>query len=237
MDRFVFRSIENQEHAYVWNEHTDYCHHGNPIDHRAGFFMVYNDYPVQHSMESHVQRASLVDYIESMAIALKEGPSEAREFVARTWRNHYDKRDFEFVASIKYREDKRQWYSTRERKVSSSDSKRHDKRWQEVPQFANQSFGACMRLLYEGHETAIETACRAYNLVQWFSDHDRYASGNCIAEYMDLPDMKDYPVRFRMSLGAIHGYVTAVREAEYADRMVENCSRRREQEMQLTANS
>ena len=233
MDRFVFRSIENTEHAYVWNDHGEYMRHGDPIDHRAGWFMVYNDYPVQHSLESHVQRHNLVDYIESLALALKEGPQVAREFVAQSWHRGCDKRDFEFVCGIKYRDDKTQYFCRNDRKVSASSTKRHDKRWDEVPSYANGSFSACMRLLYEGHESLLETANRAYLLMEYFNERDRWASGNCIAEYLNLPDLKDYPVRFRMSLGAIQGYVKAVREVEYANRMVENCARRREQEAQL----
>lgn len=56
------------------------------------------------------------------------------------------KRTAIFAATVKYREDKRAYYSIRDEKVSTADSRRYDKRWEEVPSWANGGIDSVWRL-------------------------------------------------------------------------------------------
>ena len=57
------------------------------------------------------------------------------------------RKDLAFAQSVRYTEGKRRYYSISEKKVSSSESKRFDTRWAEIPTWADGSVGSIARLL------------------------------------------------------------------------------------------
>ena len=76
----------------------------------------------------------------------------------------------DFLGKIQYRDDKRQYFSRSERKVTTSEKARHDKRFIEVPSWANGSFRniVSLYLLESNHDTS---HMRWYSTVHSIAHH------------------------------------------------------------------
>jgi hypothetical protein len=114
-------------------------------------FMVYSDWPTQHSHESCVPADRFTDWINSLAAHLVATPEDAKAFIESWPRSNPDNAKIVLACKIKYREDKRQWYSLAEEKVSASESKRNDRRWEDVPSWADGSFKAVFGIVCHGY--------------------------------------------------------------------------------------
>lgn len=153
-ERVQFRSIGNPEWAYAWYDRSldyDLRRHGPYVADHAGMFMVYSDWPTQHSHESCVPADRFTDWINSLAAHLVATPEDAKAFIESWPRSNPDNEKIVLACKIKYREDKRQWYSLAEEKVSASESKRNDRRWEDVPSWADGSFKAVFGIVCHGY--------------------------------------------------------------------------------------
>jgi len=156
--RIVFRSVGNPEVAYTWHESYYELRdqlRGDHLSANAGFFLTYGDELCQHSGESIVQKDNMGDYLLSLASHLMEYPDNVR-VVSGSWPRSDGGDKAQFACTIRYKEGKRTYYSWIDRKVSGSDSKRHDKRWEEVPTWADGSFDSVFRLACGNYRDAIE---------------------------------------------------------------------------------
>jgi hypothetical protein len=119
-------------------------------------YQTYGDGMTQHSMELAVHRNELLDFLVSLAIAASKD-SEIVDHLSDyiNWPDDICKDRIEFFSGLKYDENKVRYYNGVDLKVSTSESKRHDKRWEEVPswadgsvesvcQFVNRSYWACL---------------------------------------------------------------------------------------------
>jgi len=111
----------------------------------------------QHSPDWGITREHMADYMASLAVAMKgrlisttnfnlleracDDDDENVQFLPDGELISYVRHDFEckptiadieFAASVRYVEGKYRWYSIKEGRISSSESKRHDKRYEEV---------------------------------------------------------------------------------------------------------
>lgn len=154
----------------------------------AGSYLAYNDGTIQHSGEGLVPAENLADYLGSLAQYLSNHP-EARVTLAHKWPHrqmgdsHW--KDIAFFASLKFREGKRQFYCRNEQKVSASESKRHDRRWEEVPPWADGSLKAIMGLCNTGDHSALE----------WYANY-KLVREYCLYHDIWAPNDFEFPTSF-----------------------------------------
>lgn len=143
--RFVFRSqFHGDTLAYVWDlDRWEWRNQG--IHGPAAQFQTYGDGMVQHSGEFAVGNEQLADFLISLSAHLLENPADV-ELVARRWPDVPTAARVEFFAKLRYDEKKRRYYNRSDLKVSTAESKRHDRRWEEVPTSADGSLEAVLRL-------------------------------------------------------------------------------------------
>jgi hypothetical protein len=116
-------------------------------------FQTYGDGLTQHAPSTPALKEDMADYLASLASWLVNNPGDIEE--VRRFYDPIQRRKVLFAATIKHK-DKRQWYSMVEEKVSSADSRRHDRRWNEVPDWANGSAEAIFRLCLADHWGTLE---------------------------------------------------------------------------------
>ena len=130
---------------------------GRPLARWAREYQTYGDGLTVHSEPYAVQATHLADFCAGLAeflLAPRDPEEHDRLFDALyfAWPRGVDRKDLAFVHGIRYDEKKPyRYYNLRERKVSSAESKRHDKRWEEIPHWADGSLSAMCRLLPESY--------------------------------------------------------------------------------------
>ena len=101
-----------------------------------GQFDTYGDGDTKHSHTHKLGREQFTDFCLSVARHITENPLE----LVHSYEFGMDKisrESYQFLLSVKYDESKRKWFSFSLSKVSTSDTKRYDKRWTEVPTWAD----------------------------------------------------------------------------------------------------
>ena len=155
---FRFKSLTRENIVYTFT--SDSMEHWKQAYHMTGVvsrhFAEYNTYgdgDVQHTPQTVCHKNNIEDLFASLAAHLSVNAEDmAKFFNSLAWpTDRHSERDIRFALSIKYNEKKRQYFSTQENKVSSADSKRHDRRWNEVPSYADGSVESAYRLLYQDH--------------------------------------------------------------------------------------
>jgi len=139
--RITFPSLKDPKSAYTIHESTyelrDEFHRLNGLAPWAGIFATFGDGLTQHGPESVAPKACFEDYLASLATYLEDPNAyrhaEAIDWLAQHWPRDVDAKRVRFLATLKHDPDKPRWYALRENKVSAADSRRHDKRWREIP--------------------------------------------------------------------------------------------------------
>jgi hypothetical protein len=119
----------------------------------AGKFATLGDGMTQHANEIPVTREQFHDYLASCAAFLTtaELTDVDRAAIFSAWPSDVSREEIEFALSVKYRESgKRLYFSTSERKVSASDGKRNDRRWEPVTEFNDGSINSALGILLKG---------------------------------------------------------------------------------------
>lgn len=126
----------------------DACYHGpNCFLHgAAGYYATFGDGETAHTPTSAVPVSLFTDYCISLATHLLANPEES--FSCYHVRCEVPETVIRFLATVRHLNDKRQWFSMSGLKVSSSESKQHDKRWTEVPTWADGSVAGALHLYY-----------------------------------------------------------------------------------------
>src|SRR5262249_44623856 len=144
---------------YTWHEDRfdlwDQTRRAPCLSSQAGRWECYNDPGVQHTPEGAVSREQLGDYCASLLTYLLAHPEDTA-IVAKGWDFPPTAEQGLFFEGLRFKERKRQWFSRSHRKVSTADSKRHDRRWEEIPSWADGSFGAILRLA-QGQDSCLLT--------------------------------------------------------------------------------
>lgn len=167
MDSFNFKSLTRQGVAYqIARDHyrageTGFFH--NPpryLSPEINEYLIYDDGMVQHSPARSVSVESIGDALASLAVYLRDNP-DTIEIVAHNWRPNWNKpgrATIDFFSGLKYNPDKKAYYSTSDLKRSTAPGKANDRRWEEIPNWADGKFISIFRFLIEGksHYGAIE---------------------------------------------------------------------------------
>ena len=147
-----FASIAQADMGYLaaqsWDSLWDACYRlgsGNFVALWAGQFKTYGDGLIQHEYERPATLENMADYLASLTRYLFEHPEHCA--VLQSWPDDVSTQAVLFAHSVRYRDGKPMFYSREERKVSASESKRHDRRWELVPDWADGTVKSCARLL------------------------------------------------------------------------------------------
>jgi hypothetical protein len=173
---FKFKSLRHKEQGYAYD--TGSFDMKAPMFDHFRVFQTYGDGLTQHSHDWSVTFEYLADYLASLAVAMT-GNEELTDAVKFHIARRPNNREIEFAAGIHYNEKKRQYYSVKELKVSSSDSKRHDKRYFEITEVNNGSPNAIFRVLVPEDSMGLEKYIYASAIRDWLHENDR--------GYMQLP--------------------------------------------------
>ena len=164
-----FKSIKNDQIGYAWGWDSGSLNRSN-ISYNAHQFMTYNDGMVQHSPLRSLEPVNTIDYLYSLAEYLLQNPKEI-EVVRIGWAYDESSQTIAFLASLHWKEGKTKYYCFSECKVSSADSKRYDKRWTEVPQYADGTLSGVYRLFLADHRLDFFHQIHLLNQIDgWFSE-------------------------------------------------------------------
>ena len=112
---------------------------------------TYGDGLTQHAYETGIAPDNLGDFLASLAQFLMDNQEEVAH-IEKRWPHYYDvgREQVRFLMNLRPKDGKRLYFSATDLKVSSSDSKRYDKRWEEVPTWADGTPGAVSALAFMG---------------------------------------------------------------------------------------
>jgi hypothetical protein len=146
------------------------------------------------------------------------------EIVHRRWFSEWDSYASLLAAKkVLYKEGKYQWFSKEDFKVSTAPSKRHDKRWEEVPQWADGSVASIYRLISDYNSIGGRSdLLKEYSLYEWIREvchrvFDMWAESAIF--YFDLVKRDDsFDIRhlFTDAMDSIKATVAAFRAAREA---------------------
>lgn len=120
-------------------------------------FDTYGDGDTQHSLAYTAPVSNAYDFLLSVLAVLGDDTQcdqETVEFLK--WELGFPMRKMKdeeaaFLRSIRHDAEKRRWFSLEDKKVSASESKRYDKRWFEVPDWADGRPGSVLGLWNLAH--------------------------------------------------------------------------------------
>lgn len=182
---FASRSRPTQIRYTVENACFEFMSSGshNQVADWAGSFRTYGDGDIQHSPTGAVRSGDFEDYLASLAIAIKEGKLGrlALDRLASHWPNPDNDTRIVWLEKLRYKHGVKTYYNYAERKVSKVADKRNDRRWKEVPTWADGSVEAICKLLaenealnssglvyrYAAYENVRDAVCRLYNSYGW----------------------------------------------------------------------
>jgi hypothetical protein len=174
--------------------HSDefgYAYDSQAMDFNAPFldhFRIYHTYGhdlVQHSPDWSVTVDQAADYLASLAEAMKDD-QELLEAVRFHISRRPSRKEIEFAASIKWKEDSKvRYFSVAEQRISSSDSKRHDKRYQEIGSQCDGTAQSIFRILVREYAAGLERYCYAHAIREWCLEN----GSNDDRPYMQLPGL------------------------------------------------
>lgn len=149
-----FASVLNgDKKAYRLSSEWNWDQKGNaPLSMHLTEFETYGDGTVQHSREWCAQFSELTDLCISLATAICADPlNEAWRQVGYVFHD-FSTEAIRFALSVQHKEGKAQWYNLAERKVSSSEGKRHDRRWNQVEDWMDGTPKSAFSILWRSNE-------------------------------------------------------------------------------------
>jgi len=207
-----FASVLNPKIAYCLSGEWDYNKRGNaPLSRYLNVYETYGDGLTQHSGSWAAQLPALTDACLSLTSAVVADPSNPEwhqlSYIFPVWGDDL----ITFALSIRCQEGKTRYYNLADRKLSTTDSKRHDKRWEKVESWMDGSPCACLAVLLH---------CFAH--YDWLAkialaDDLRRLSGYPLWEEL-LSPVKDLPGDWHQAFSSTRSVVRAIAGLDYAKR-------------------
>ena len=155
-----FKSLTNPEKVgYLWED--EFHGNGNGFFRSPSIYLhpwlnkfeTYGDSNVQHSSSWAVGIEQALDCLSSLARHLLDNPGDVPDVSSRWPEKTEDNSEtIKFFEKLKYDPDKsRQYYNPRELKVSRAESRRHDKRWEEVHREADGGLWSVFCFMVKSH--------------------------------------------------------------------------------------
>ena len=231
--RITFASIADSDKVAYQYDSDAYSR--NPlVNSEFRLYETLGDGMIAHTPSMDIAPERLTDYLQSalrfmfaedqtkdstltyqMSCASRRGPCD--EVIA-------------FAASIVAKEaDKdystRRYYSISERKISKNSKLQYDKRYQEVPSWADGSAESIYRLLRSEWQDGFSAYCYAYNVRQWCVDHSLYCElpGSLMGWFRDDSE-KDRSLMY--ALRAVRCFADSIDALDNAKRSLQDYERR-----------
>ena len=168
--QFRFPSIEAPEQrAYVFDSLGSDLY--PPVDSSLMFYSTHGDGMIAHSPNSPISVEMLPDYCYSLTEFLLQH-QELTETVYWHFDSPVGGAEIEFASKVIYKPDKERWYSLSEQKISASESKRYDRRYERVPEWADGSYESIVRILRQPHYSQLKAFVMQLAVYDWFAKHD-----------------------------------------------------------------
>lgn len=134
MANIIFSSLENPNFRYVLygSYYFDRPDRQQGAVEAARWYDTMGDGEIQHTPTMAIGDAMLTDFCFSLCAYVRENPDMLADVASKIRLPQVYRKQIEFFATLKYQEGKTRYFSRSDLKVSSSDKKRHDKRWEEV---------------------------------------------------------------------------------------------------------
>lgn len=198
--------------AYKLTSDWDWNNRGNaPLSLHISQYETYGDGTCQHSNSWPAQFSDLTDVCLSFTRAVCEDPNNEAWHQLSYVMHSVTEDTLRFALSIVHRDDKAQWYNMSERKMSSSESKRHDKRWEHVESWMDGTA-----------KSALSIVLNANASVDWFS---KLAIADDLRTLANFPCWEDYfkPASeltgdWHQAFNAFRAACRAVQSLDYARR-------------------
>jgi len=176
--------------------------------------------PVEHFVDCLI---SLYDYLAAGINGTPSTRTETMKRVESYWPQSCNPGDklIAFFASVKFTNGKRRFFSRDEMKFSASESKQYDKRWEEIPAWADGSFDATWRFVRETKAWDYAGTFHQFEMVkEWFDNNHGYGFANTYERNGIGTDTLYNDVSSAYNL--VNRIVSAYRETENAKRSRES---------------
>ena len=234
MAEFRFPSLQNPNMRYVVSTERlveDWRDAHRYLSDYIGQFDTMGDGETAHTPTGRVLYEQFTDFCASAATHFHNCQHTADELdeMARTLSGEMRSYnggadDMRSAANVKYKDGKTRYYEKNTFKVSSSDSKRHDKRWEEVCQYHDGSFASIVGLCGVGSHggflsryAAIEQASDTYQTI--FGGYDSSRDPGRFMEWMNWEYERCH--RAREAFHALKYFCRSVTERDQAVRSLE----------------
>lgn len=147
-DKFGY-VVDNDMSGGLWDS---WYHNGDALASWAGKFQTFGDGMCKHSPTVCVQMGDAADYLFSLAkhcLGTQHNNEGPVLYISGSWRCVPSDEIIMFAAGLRYEADaaKRVYVNILDCKKSTQDSKQHDKRWMELPSYADGSLIGIVKLL------------------------------------------------------------------------------------------
>lgn len=226
MARTIFPSLAAPEkRCFVFDSSPD--NFRAQVDPCMSQYDTYGDGTTAHTPDYGINREAFVDWCHSLADWIGKNP-DAVEHAGMAWRLEplIRKNDMEFAATVRFK-NKRQWYSLKELKVTSSD-KTHDRRYFEVTEHHNGDHVSMNMVLGQSTDSAFQHWARRLEIREYLGSTGHYppmpllgsaeasttdevaVARDQMVAFQNLQRVLDAALRFSASKEIIERYTTRI---------------------------
>ena len=203
-----FASLAQPEkRAYVY----DSMHASSaPVSSRFRWYETYGDGMTAHSPSAPISVGMLADYLFSLAQAMASD-NELIDAAAYEVRSGIaSNSDIRFAQSVVFKDNgKRRWVSREERKVTASETKRHDRRYEEVTLRHDGTPKGAYNILWRDYYDGIRMLGLSYSIFRYRREvEDNYYSGGASVDLLgwDSVDGEQLERAFECALAVIEAH-------------------------------
>ena len=184
MAQFKFPSIEAPEQrAYVFDSLSSNLY--PPVDPSLMFYSTHGDDMIAHSPNAPISVEMFCDYCYSLAEFLLLH-QELTETVYWHFDSPVGEAEIEFASKVIYKPEKERWYSLSERKISASENKRYDRRYERIQEWADGSYESIVRILRQAHYSPLKAFVMQLAVYDWFNKRGHVVNLPCFDPKTDL---------------------------------------------------
>ena len=216
--QFRFSSIEAPEQrAYVFDSSVSFDRSNlySPVDPSLMFYSTHGDGMIAHSPNFPISVEMICDYCYSLAEFLLQH-QELAETVYWHFDSPADETAIGFASKVIYKPDKERWFSLSERKISASESKRYDRRYERIPKWADGSYESIVRILRQDYYSPLKAFVMELAVYDWFTRH------GCVGTLPCFDPQADWDLRSKQvaAVRTVQDVCKAHYKLESARRMV-----------------
>lgn len=197
------------------------------LSYHFGRFDTYGDGTCQHSHEIATSYQDFEDCLISLAEFMLEH-REAAETIhySAVWNTPPSDNQIRFALSLKHDPAKVRYYCYTDCKVSSSASKRYDRRWEEIPSWADGSVVSAFSILARKDAEALYRFALYHRIRQYVSEHVADVwNGETPAIYLKFTDDQEKARRCNLAFETADIIIKSYRDLGYAKHWLDSYRR------------